>query len=253
MTGSSNPLLDVRGVSKRYGATLAADRVSFAIQPGEIVGFVGPNGAGKSTVLKLISTYLVPDEGAITLGGHDVVREPLAARAELGYLAEHNALYDGMRVARYLQFVGRARGLGGQELAERLAWTVGACSLGDVLGKRVNECSKGFRQRIGLAAALLHDPRVLALDEPTHGLDPLQLVAFREFLRRLAPGRAILFSSHDVGEVCDTCDRVVAIHRGRVVADEPVASLAARAAARGRTLDQELLALLAPREEEARR
>ncbi|MCK6448980.1 MAG: ABC transporter ATP-binding protein [Planctomycetes bacterium] len=244
--GAARPLLDIRDVVKRYGATLAVDHVSFALRPGEIVGFVGPNGAGKSTLLKLVSTYLEPDEGEIELAGHDVVKDPVAARAELGYLAEHNALFDGMRVVRYLEFVGRARGLSGGELAARLDWTIGACALQAVTKKRVHECSKGYRQRIGLAAALIHDPRVIALDEPTHGLDPVQMAAFRDFLRSLAPGRAILFSSHIVGEVCDTCERVVAIHKGRLVADLPVAELARRAKRDGRTLDGELLRLLEP-------
>jgi ABC-2 type transport system ATP-binding protein len=246
MNDSVRPLLDIRGVTKRYGATVAVERVSFSVKPGEIVGFVGPNGAGKSTLLKMVSTFLVPDEGSIELAGHDVVKEPLAARASLGYLAEHNALYDGMRVLRYLEFVGRARGLARAELAERLAWTIGACALEAVTKKRVQECSKGYRQRIGLAAALIHDPPVIALDEPTHGLDPVQMAAFRDFLRSLAPRRAILFSSHIVGEVCDTCERVVAIHKGKLVADEPVSALSKRANAAGRTLDQELVRLLEP-------
>src|SRR6185436_3883819 len=144
----------------------------------------------------MIATYLAPDAGTIELAGCDVVRDSLGARTALGYLAEHNALYDGMRVERYLRFVGAARGLHGPRLADRLAWTLEACSLQAVVGKRIHECSKGYRQRIGLGAALIHDPRVIALDEPTHGLDPLQMAAFREFLARLAPGRAILFSSH---------------------------------------------------------
>ncbi|MCE9593503.1 MAG: ABC transporter ATP-binding protein [Planctomycetes bacterium] len=252
MNDTTRPLLDIRGVTKRYGATVAVERVSFAIRPGEIVGFVGPNGAGKSTLLKMVSTYFAPDEGTIELAGSDVVKDPLGARASLGYLAEHNALYDGMRVVRYLEFVGRARGLDRAQLAERLAWTIESCALGAVIKKRVQECSKGYRQRIGLAAALIHDPAVIALDEPTHGLDPVQMAAFRDFLRSLAPGRAILFSSHILGEVCDTCERVVAIHRGRLVADEPVTTISSRAREAGRTLDQELVRLLEPAPEGGR-
>ncbi len=253
MTDSANSLLEVEHVTKRYGTTLAVDDVSFRLAPGEIVGFLGPNGAGKSTLLKMISTYLAPDAGRITVGGHDVATDPLEARRTLGYLTEHNALYDGMRVLRYIEFMGKARGLSGAKLAERLAWTIDACSLAEVVKKRVNECSKGYRQRIGLAATLIHDPKVIALDEPTHGLDPVQMVVFREFLASLAPGRAILFSSHIVGEVCEACERVLVIHKGVLVTDEPVAKISQRAKKNERSLDAELVSLLERDRAEAKR
>jgi ABC-2 type transport system ATP-binding protein len=209
------------------------DDVSFSIGAGEVVGFLGPNGAGKSTLLKTLSTWLVPTSGSVRIAGHDTRAEPLAVRRSLGYLTEHNALYDTMRVDRFLGFMGRARGLRGARLAERLDWVIGACSLAAVTGKRVNECSKGYRQRIGVAAALIHDPRVILLDEPTHGLDPLQVVAFREFMRGLAEGRAVLFSSHVVSEVLSISDRVLVIQQGRLIADTPVAEISVRAQARG--------------------
>jgi ABC-2 type transport system ATP-binding protein len=157
----------------------------------------------------------------------------LAVRRALGYLTEHNALYDGMRVDRFLRFMGRARGLSGSRLEARLGWVIEACALAAVTSKRVNQCSKGFRQRIGVAAALIHDPKVILLDEPTHGLDPLQVVAFREFIRSLADGRAVLFSSHVVSEVLSISDRVLVIQLGQLNADTPVAEIDARAAARG--------------------
>ncbi len=237
-------MISVQQVVKRFDALLAVDGVSFEIQPGSVVGFLGPNGAGKSTLLRMISTYLEPDSGSIQVAGHDAVRAPFAVRASLGYLCEHNALYEGMRVDRWLAFCGRARALTGGLLAERMGWVVERCGLDPVLSRRIQECSKGFRQRIGLAAALIHDPPVLVLDEPTHGLDPLQVVSFRDFVRALAPGRAILFSSHIVSEVLEISDRVLSIRAGKLVADEPLSALRQRASTSGASLEQTLLAAL---------
>jgi ABC-2 type transport system ATP-binding protein len=228
-----SPLIAVEHVTKRYGRHTAVEDASFTIAADEVVGFLGPNGAGKSTLLKMLSTWLLPSEGRVPIDGHDTRTEPLAVRRELGYLTEHNALYDPMRVDRFLRFMGRARGLSGARLAERLEWVIDACALSAVTGKRVNQCSKGYRQRIGVAAALIHDPKVILLDEPTHGLDPLQVVAFREFIRGLAQGRAVLFSSHVVSEVLSISDRVLVIQLGRLIADTPVPELLARAQARG--------------------
>jgi len=234
-------MIAVEHVTKRYGAHTAVADVSFSIAAGEVVGFLGPNGAGKSTLLKMMSTWLLPSEGRIAIGGHDTLRAPLAVRRSLGYLTEHNALWDGMRVDRFLRFMGRARGLTGEHLERRTEWVVQACTLGEVLRKRLQECSKGFRQRIGVAAALIHDPRVILLDEPTHGLDPLQVVAFREFIRSLSPGRAILFSSHVVSEVLSISDRVLVIQQGRLIADTPVPEIKAGARASGQEVEQVVL------------
>src|SRR5262249_40325323 len=166
--------------------------VRFSIGPGEIVGLLGPNGAGKSTLLRMLATYLAPDEGRILVCGHDTAREPGWGRRKIGYLAEHNALFESMRVPEFLEFVAGGRGVEGELWKERRAFVVEHCGLAEVLAKRIRECSKGFRQRIGLAAASIHDPPVLLLDEPTHGLDPLQVAAFRDLVRGLRPGRAIL-------------------------------------------------------------
>lgn len=234
-------MIRVDHATKRYGPTLAVDDVSFEIGRGEIVGFLGPNGAGKSTLLKMMSTWLPPTAGTIEIAGHDVRRAPLAVRRSLGYLPEHNALYDGMRVDRYLAFVGKARGLRGAHLKERIAWAVDACSLQAVYGKRVNQCSKGYRQRIGLAGALLHDPAVILLDEPTHGLDPLQVVAFLEFVKSLAEGRAILFSNHILSEVVAISERLLIINHGKLLADTRLEDLRARAAESGKDLEQTVL------------
>ncbi|MGH7150463.1 MAG: ABC transporter ATP-binding protein [Planctomycetota bacterium] len=237
-------MIRVEHVTKRYGSTLAVDDVSFVVGPGEVVGFLGPNGAGKTTVLKMISTWLPPDAGRIEVADFDVEGSPLAVRRNLGYLPEHNALYEGMRVDRLLAFIGRARGLEGTRLRERLEWAVAKCALEAVTGKRVHQCSKGYRQRIGVAAALLHDPPVLVLDEPTHGLDPVQVVAFRDFLRALRPGRAILFSSHILSEVAAISDRILVIHLGKLLEDAPVAELEAKARAAGRDLEGHVLEIV---------
>ncbi len=234
-------MIDVRDVTKRYGTVTAVDGVSFHIDSGEIVGFLGPNGAGKSTLLKMLCTWLPPTSGRITVAGHDVVSEPLAVRQELGYLTEHNALYETMVVETFLRFVGRLRGVSGAWLDERMAWVSEKCSITDVLQKRVNQCSKGYRQRVGVAAALIHDPKVILLDEPTHGLDPLQVVAFRDFIRELSEGRAILFSSHNLAEVSSISERLLIINGGKLLADASLAEMQARASAAGHGLEQEVL------------
>lgn len=228
-------------LTKHYGPTRAAQDVSFRVEAGEIVGFLGPNGAGKSTVLKMLSTWLPPTSGSAQVAGCDVIGDPLGVRSALGYLPEHNALYDGMRVADFLRFIGRARGLVGAHLTVRRDWVVDACNLRPVYEKRVHQCSKGYRQRIGLAAALIHDPQVILLDEPTHGLDPLQVVAFRSFLKSLSPGRAILFSSHILQEVAAICERVLVIQHGRLLADVGVPELRERARTRGVELEDVVL------------
>ena len=234
-------MIRVDHVTKYYGSTLAVDDVSFEVGVGEIVGFLGPNGAGKSTVLKMISTWLPPTSGTVTVGGYDVTRRPLDVRRVLGYLPEHNALYDGMRVDRFLRFMGRMRGLGGARLRDRTDWVVDACSLEAVLKKRVSECSKGYRQRIGVAASLIHDPPVIVLDEPTHGLDPLQVAAFRDFVLGLREGRAILFSSHVLSEVNAISERLLIINHGVLLADARRAELEQRAAEQKKPLEEVVL------------
>ena len=236
-------MIRVQEVSKRYGDKLAVDRVSFDIRPGEVVGFLGPNGAGKSTLFKMISTFLEPTAGRIEVAGSDVAKDALAVRSKLGYLAEHNALYETMRVDRYLRFVGRARGLDRTTLAQRTGWVAERCGLEPVLTNRVDECSKGFRQRIGVAAALIHDPPAIVLDEPTHGLDPLQVVAFRDFIRGLSEGRAIVFSSHIVSEVREISDRLLVLHHGQLLADRAVRELEGEANEENITFEERVLSI----------
>jgi len=237
-------MIRVENVTKDYGTTRAVDGVSFTIEPGEIVGFLGPNGAGKSTLLKMIATWLPPTSGRIEVAGHDSVRDSVAVRRSLGYLPEHNALYESMPVDRLLAFAGRARGLRGARLRERIEWVAGRCGLEPVMRKRIAHCSKGFRQRIGTAAALIHDPSVLVLDEPTHGLDPLQVVAFRDFLEELREGRAILFSSHILAEVTAISSRLLIINDGRLLADSPLAEIEERAAADGSDVESTVLEIV---------
>lgn len=212
-------MIDVRGVTKSYGTTVALKEIAFSVPRNEILGFLGPNGAGKSTAMKIITTYLAPDEGSVTVDGIDVTKNPLAVRTRIGYLPETAPLYADMRVSDYLEFVASARGLSGAKLRERLEWVYDATSVRDVLFKNVNELSKGYRQRVGLAQALVHDPDVLILDEPTSGLDPRQIIGIRNLIRDLAKTKTIIFSSHILAEINAVTDRITIIHEGRIVAD----------------------------------
>jgi ABC-2 type transport system ATP-binding protein len=230
-------VIQAEQVTRRFGDLVAVDEITLSIAPGEIVGFLGPNGAGKSTLLRLLATYLRPDSGSIRIGGVDALADPLGARRLTGYLPEHNPLFEAMRTDRFLEFLGRVRGLPRAELRTRIGWCSERLGLAAVLGRPIRECSKGYRQRIGLAGALLHDPRVLLLDEPTHGLDPLQVVAFREFLHEIAPGRAVLFSSHILAEVAAISSRVLVVQRGALVLEGGVAQLREEARQAGTDLE----------------
>jgi ABC-2 type transport system ATP-binding protein len=222
-------MIEVRDVTKRFGTTVALDAVSFSLQRGEILGFLGPNGAGKSTAMKIITTYLAPDEGQVAVGGIDVLEQPLAVRGRIGYQPENVPLYPDMSVQEYLTFVGRARGLNGARFQERIGWCVEACGLETELKKPIQELSKGFRQRTGLAQALIHDPEILILDEPTSGLDPLQIIGIRELIKSLAGQKTIIFSTHVLQEVSPVTNRVVIINEGRIIADGMIDDLARRA------------------------
>jgi ABC-2 type transport system ATP-binding protein len=220
-------MIAVESVTRYYGPLRAVDQVSFAVERGEIVGFVGPNGAGKSTVLKMLSTFLLPSAGRILVDGLDTALDPLEVRRRIGYLSGDTPLYLDMRVDKFLRFVGRARGLRGPELAHHFERTAQVCGIQEVLQQRVGQCSTGFRQRIGLASALIHDPPILLLDEPTHGFDPLQVIAFRQLLRQLSRERAVLFSTHIIADVEAASDRVLIIHQGRLLAQGRLPELAA--------------------------
>lgn len=218
-------MIRVESLSKDYGPVRALDSVSFEVGKNQILGFLGPNGAGKSTAMKIITTYLAPTGGRVTVDGIDVVADPIAVRRSIGYLPESNPLYVDMRVDDYLRFCGKSRGLDGVELQRRLGFVVEVTGLGRVLKKEIHELSKGFKQRTGLAQALIHDPAILILDEPTTGLDPLQIIEIRRLIQELAREKTIIFSTHILQEVSSTTDRVVIINRGKIIADGSVSEL----------------------------
>lgn len=222
-------MIEVRGITKSFGPMRALDDVSFKINQGEILGFLGPNGAGKSTTMKIITTFLAPDSGTVTVDGINVLERPLDVRRRIGYLPENVPLYLDMNVHEYLNFVGQARGLSGSKLRDRLSWCVEACGLVTEYKKTIGELSKGYRQRTGLAQALIHDPEILILDEPTSGLDPLQIQGIRELIKSLAGEKTIIFSTHILQEVAPVTDRVVIINTGKIIADGVISDLTTQA------------------------
>ena len=230
-------MISVENLTRKYGALTAVDDVSFEVNANEIVGFVGPNGAGKSTVLKTLSTYIYPTSGRVTVAGCDVVENPLQVRRSIGYLAGDTPLYLDMRVDEFLRFIARARGLREPDLSAQSERVVEICGISSVMGQQIGHCSTGFRQRVGLATALIHDPPILLLDEPTHGFDPLQVIAFRNLLRELKTDRAILFSTHIVPDVEAISDRVLIIHLGKLLGDGTIAELAAGSNMPGASLE----------------
>lgn len=215
--------IEVNQLTKRYGEQKAVDAISFKVDKGEIVGFLGPNGAGKSTTMKIITGYLQPDDGAVIVCGIDVTKQPLDSKKKIGYLPEANPLYYDMYVREYLDFIADVHGVADKKKKiEEVIETVGLTLESK---KRVGQLSKGYKQRVGLAAALIHDPEVLILDEPTTGLDPNQIIEIREVIKKLGQQKTVLFSSHILQEVEAICDRVVIINRGKLVADNNVDQL----------------------------
>jgi ABC-2 type transport system ATP-binding protein len=222
-------MIRVENLTRDYGPVRALDSVSFTVGKNQVLGFLGPNGAGKSTAMKIITTYLAPTDGRVTVDGIDVVEDPIGVRRKIGYLPETNPLYVDMRVDEYLGFCARARGLTGPQLRTRLDYVVQAAGIGHVLKKNIQELSKGFKQRTGLAQALVHDPPVLVLDEPTSGLDPLQIVEIRKLVQELAKEKTIVFSTHILSEISSTTDRVIIINGGKIIADGHVSELTRQA------------------------
>lgn len=212
-------VVEARELERTYGSFKALDRVSFDIEAGHIVGLLGPNGAGKSTTMKILTGFLAPTGGSARVCGHDVLHEPVAVRENIGYLPESAPIYDDMTVHGFLDFVGRVRGLGTAGRAKAIGRVLDECGLQDRVHQRVGTLSKGYRQRVGLAQALVHEPKLLILDEPTNGLDPNQIIEIRSLIRRVGETRTVILSTHILSEVQVTCDRVVIIHQGRKVAD----------------------------------
>jgi ABC-2 type transport system ATP-binding protein len=209
----------VRNLTKLYGTEKAVDDISFDVKTGEILGFLGPNGAGKTTTMKIVTCYMPPTGGSVEVDGHSVTEHSLEVRKKIGYLPEHNPLYMDMNVIEYLDYSSQLHGISKSDVKPRMREMVEVCGLGDVRHKDIGELSKGYRQRVGLAQAMIHDPEVLILDEPTSGLDPNQIVEIRHLIRQLGRAKTVVLSTHILSEVQATCDRVIIINEGKIVAD----------------------------------
>ncbi len=211
--------INVNGITKIYGTQTAVDNLSFQVKTGEVLGFLGPNGAGKTTTMKAITGYLSTNKGDIQVGGISVNNKPEEVKRYIGYLPEHNPLYQDMPVIDYLNFVAGVQGIDPSKVEERVTEMVHVCGLKTEKHKKIRELSKGFKQRVGLAQALIHNPEVLILDEPTTGLDPNQIVEIRELIRRIGREKTVILSSHILAEVEATCDRILIINNGKIVAN----------------------------------
>ncbi len=221
-------MIEVKGITKKFGRTTAVDQVSFEVKKGEIVGFLGPNGAGKTTTMRILTCFLPPTDGTALVAGYDIHKNPLEVKRRIGYLPESPPLYPEMTVADYLDFVARIKGLTGERRRERIDSVIARCAITDVRKVMTGRLSKGYRQRVGLAQALVHDPELLILDEPTAGLDPAQIIETRELIKSLAGQHTIILSTHILPEVSMTCQRVVIIKQGRIVAEDTPQNLTAR-------------------------
>lgn len=217
--------LQLKNLTKIYGKQKAVSNISFDIKEGEIVGFLGPNGAGKSTTMKIATCFLPPTHGEAWVGGFNVVEKPMQVKQITGYLPEHNPLYLDLYVHEYLSFIGKLYGLRGQKLTHRVREMIELCGLGVEQNKRIEALSKGYRQRVGLAQALIHDPKILILDEPTSGLDPNQLVEIRKLIKTISQRKTVVFSTHIMQEVQALCDRVIVINKGEIVADDKLENI----------------------------
>jgi ABC-2 type transport system ATP-binding protein len=215
----------VRNLSKSYGDAKAVDDISFEVRSGEILGFLGPNGAGKTTTMRIITCYLSPSSGTVEVEGKDTRRDSLEVRKLIGYLPEQNPLYLDMNVLEYLEYVAQLQGVTKNSVPGRVRKMVDVCALGEMKHKDIGQLSKGYRQRVGLAAAMIHDPKVLILDEPTSGLDPNQIIEIRNLIKELGKEKTVVLSTHILSEVQATSNRVIIINRGKIVADGPIEEL----------------------------
>ena len=227
-------MITVKNLTKRFGETVAVNKVSFKVSLGEIVGFLGPNGAGKTTTMKMITCYLEPDHGQVQIGDLNIKEHSLEVRRKIGYLPENTPLYMDMGVVDYLLFIAELRNIPKSKKMSRVRQIVETCSLEREIKKNIGELSKGYRQRVGLAQALIHDPEILILDEPTSGLDPNQIIEIRELIKKIGQKKTIILSTHILPEVTATCNRAIIIHNGKLVADGTTEQLAEQS--RGRTI-----------------
>jgi gliding motility-associated transport system ATP-binding protein len=222
-------MIKVSQLTKRYARTTAVDQISFEVAKGQIVGFLGPNGAGKTTTMRMLTCFLPPSSGTATVAGFDVLEQPMEVKKRIGYLPETPPIYPEMETSEYLQFVGRLKGLSGAELTKRIDYVCQRCAIADVKTRLLGKLSKGYRQRVGLAQAIIHNPDVLILDEPTAGLDPKQINETRDLIKDLAGEHTIILSTHILPEVEQTCEQVIIINKGKLVATDSVRNLQARA------------------------
>lgn len=222
-------MIKVQALTKKYARTTAVDQISFDVAKGQIVGFLGPNGAGKTTTMRMLTCFLPPSAGTATVAGFDVLEQPLEVKKRIGYLPETPPIYPEMETAEYLKFVGKLKGLSGTDLQKRVDYACDRCAVADVKKKLLGKLSKGYRQRVGLAQAIIHNPDVLILDEPTAGLDPKQINETRDLIKSLAGDHTIILSTHILPEVEQTCEQVIIINKGKLVATDSVRNLQARA------------------------
>lgn len=221
-------MIDVHNITKRYGHHTAIDRVTFSVAKGEVLAFLGPNGAGKTTTMRILTGFMPATEGTARVAGFDCTDQPLEVKRQIGYLPETPPVYQELTVTEYLTFVGQLRGMTGPNLTSALDQSIGRLELGTVRHRLIGNLSRGFRQRVGLAQALLHDPPVLILDEPTVGLDPKQIIEIRELIKSLAGSHSVILSTHILPEATAVCQRVVIINKGRIVAEDTPEQLSAR-------------------------
>lgn len=221
-------MITVRGLTKRYAHNTAVDQISFEVQKGQIVGFLGPNGAGKTTTMRMLTCFLTPSGGTASVAGFDILEQPFEVKKRIGYLPETPPVYPEMRIVEYLTFVGRLKGLTGSDLRSRVDYSCERCAIADVKDKIIGKLSKGYRQRVGLAQAIIHNPDVLILDEPTAGLDPKQINETRDLIKSLGGDHTIILSTHILPEVSQTCEQVIIINKGKVVANDSLSNLQGR-------------------------
>ena len=221
-------MIEVKGLTKYYGNFPAIEDLNFEVKKGEILGFLGPNAAGKTTTMRIITGFMPPSSGTVTIAGHDVVRDSLEVRKLIGYLPETVPLYTDMTVESYLRFMGTLRGMNPKRIKARIGEVIGICRLGDYRKTFIGKLSKGFRQRVGIAQAILHEPEVLVLDEPTIGIDPIQVVETRKLIRDLGREHTVILSTHILPEVSMVCQRVLIIHEGQIMAEDSPKNLAER-------------------------
>ena len=229
-------MIEVRGLSKSYGDYQAVTDISFTAGKGEIVGFLGPNGAGKTTTIRMLATYLPPTAGSATVAGFNVVTQADEVRKRIGYLPENPPLYGEMKVCEYLKFIAEIKGIPRSRMAARIEEVMEQCFVADVKHKLCNHLSRGYRQRVGLAQAIMNDPEVIILDEPTSGLDPKQIIEIRKLIKSLGERHTVLLSTHILPEVAMVCDKVVIVNRGRVVVEGPLSQIS-----RDKSLEQVFL------------